>query len=171
MIRTDCVNNLSHWNSYWPALWEALEATTGPVLEFGMGDGSTQKLHDYCRFKGRSLFSYDFNAEWANKFIHLNDSNHRLEYVQDWDNVVEKHRDQVGVLFSDESPGERRKLNIAMFCNTAQIIVAHDTEPLSDHGYRVSLVTPLFKYHKTDKSFVAHATAFSNFIDVTKWQL
>lgn len=168
MIRTDFVNNLSHWNSYWPILWESLEATTGPVLEFGMGDGSTQKLHDYCQWKGRSLFSYDYNSEWANKYMHLNDSNHKLEYVQDWDNVIEKHRGEIGVLFSDESPGHQRKNNIAMFSQTAQIIVAHDTEPSSDHGYRISLVRPLFKYIKHHEFPGASSTAFSNFIDISK---
>ena len=171
MEKSNFVNDLSHWNSYWPLLWKALEETTGPVLEFGMGDGSTKKLHDYCQARGRSLFSYDYNNEWAQKFMHLNDTNHKLEYVQDWDNVTEKHREEIGVLFVDHSPGEHRKYEIAMFCNSAKIIIAHDTEKESDHGYRVSLVDPLFKYKKHDTSFVARATAYSNFIDVTQWIL
>jgi hypothetical protein len=169
MTKENFTANVSYWDSYKPLLWGALEATTGDVLEFGCGDGSTKLLHEYCKEKGRNLFSYESDKEWFQKFEHLNCDFHKVEYVEDWDNTVEKHRLGVGVIFIDHAPGERRKYDIALFCNLSQIIVSHDTEQESDHGYRMSLAWPLFKYLKWDKTFVAHATAASNFIDVSKW--
>lgn len=172
MNKGQFVHDVSHWNSYLPLLWLALEETKGDVIELGMGDGSTAKLHEYCRSNSRKLFSYESNEEWYRKFEKLNTVDHRLEYVgHNWQPMIENHRGPIGVLFSDEAPGEMRKYNISMFCNTAQIIVAHDTEPSNDGGYKFSLVKPLFKYIKHYQHEGADATAFSNFIDVSKWVL
>lgn len=175
MIRTDCVNNLSHWDSYWVALWEALEATTGDVIELGMGHGSTQKLHDYCLSEGRNLYSYESNLGWFQKFEHLTGPHHRLVCVHDnWQVMLEEERkrnDHIGVLFSDEAVGEMRKYNISMFCNLAEIVIAHDFEESSDGGYKFSLVKPLFKYVKLHSFPGASTGAMSNFIDVSKWVL
>jgi hypothetical protein len=171
-MRHRFIDNLSHWNSYLPLLWEALESTKGDVIELGMGDGSTEKLHEYCRQNSRKLFSYESNEAWYRKFEKLNTVDHRLEYVgPNWQPMIENHRGEVGVLFSDEAPGEMRKYNISMFCNIAQVIVAHDTEPSNDGGYKFSLIKPLFKYIKHFQFQGADATAFSNFIDVTKWSI
>lgn len=174
MTKEQFIGQISHWDSHRPLLWQALEATEGHVIEMGMGHGSTQQLHDYCQDRGRMLFSYENNKEWLGKFTHLRSGSHYIEFVDDWDNVIQKHRETwaisgTQVVFIDHAPGERRKYDIAMFCNTARIIVAHDTEPGSDHGYRVSLAAPLFKYRKDFTDFPAHAAAFSNFINVSEW--
>jgi hypothetical protein len=186
------ISNLSYWNSYLPLLWLALENTQGDVIELGVGDGSTQKLRDYCSEYKRSLFSYESNKEWYGKFafqgcdwpdFHINARSAwcNLKYVgNNWDQLHEhwahlqylaSNTRKLGVLFSDESPGEMRKYNISMFCNTAQIVVVHDSEQGNDHGYKLSLVAPLFKYRKDFEYPGASATAFSNFIDVSKWVL
>jgi hypothetical protein len=172
MTKQQFIEGMDSWSSHLPLLWEALEATQGEVIELGIGFGSTPKLHEYCKEKKRSLFSYENNIEWYRKFEHLRTSTHAIEFTQNWMEPIERHRYSVGLVFSDESPGEIRKYNIAMFCNTAQIIVAHDSEKENRVGYRYDLVTPLFKYHVN----VSHipgpdAAAFSNFVDVTKWSV
>lgn len=174
MTSEQFTSNLSHWNSYLPLLWLALENTEGDVIELGMGDGSTRKLAEYCNSTQRKLFSYESNKEWFYKFDPMQSANHRLEYVGDnWQILYDQqsHNKNIGVLFSDEAPGEMRKYNISMFCNTAKIIVVHDSEPGNDHGYKLSLIRPLFKYSKDFEYPGANATAFSNFIDVTKWSV
>lgn len=164
------VHDVTYWNSYLPLLWEALEHTSGDVIELGMGEGSTEKLHEYCRIKRRKLFSYESDLWWYRKFEQYRTEWHDIEYVGDnWTPMIERHRGPVGVLFSDEAPGEMRKFNVSMFCNTAQVVVVHDSEPGSDHGYKFSLVRPLFKYSLDFDFTGANATAFSNFIDVSKW--
>jgi hypothetical protein len=170
MTKEYFLRDLEGWNSHLPLLWEALQATQGEVIELGIGDGSTLKLHEVC--KDRKLYSYENNIDWYRKFEFLRDRNHAIEFTNNWMEPIERHRYTIGVLFSDESPGEIRKYNIAMFCNTAQVIVAHDSEAKSNVGYRYDLVKPLFKYHiQHEHESGTHTAAFSNLIDVGKWVL
>lgn len=168
--REQFISNLSHWNSYLPLLWDAVEHTEGDIIELGIGDGSTEKLHEYCLRNDRRLFSYESDLEWYRKFESYRTGHHSIEYVgSNWQPMIERHREPIGVIFSDEAPGEMRKYNIAMFCNTAQVIIAHDAEESNDHGYKFSLIKPLFKYHKLHDFPGASTIALSNFIDVSKW--
>lgn len=170
MTKEFFISGIDAYSSHLPVLWQALEATQGEVVELGMGFGSTPKLHEVC--KDRHLFSYENNIEWYRKFEHLRSSKHSVEYTQNWMEPIERHRYQIGVLFSDEQPGELRKYNIAMFCNLAQVVVAHDSQPEAEGGYKYSLVKPLFKYHKHFEHESGTDTAvLSNFIDVTKWEI
>lgn len=171
MTREQFISDLSPWNSYLPLLWEALENTDGDIIELGIGEGSTEKLHNYTYFKHRRLFSYESNLIFYRNFEPLRGTSyHSIEYVgSNWQTMIECHRKPIGVLFSDEAPGEMRKYNIAMFCNLAQVVVAHDAEESNDHGYKFSLVKPLFKYHKLHDFPGASTIALSNFIDVSKW--
>lgn len=170
MSREWFIDGLNAWNSYLPLLWQALECTEGEVIELGMGNDSTLKLHEVC--KDRHLYSYENNLEWYRKFEHLRNGKHSIEFTQNWMEPIERHRYTVGVLFSDEAPGEYRKYNIAMFCNTAKVIVCHDAEPENAVGYRFDLVKPLFKYHKHyEHPSGTDAAAFSNFIDVSRWDV
>jgi len=172
MTREHFISDLSHWNSYLPLLYHALENTTGDVIECGVGDGSTLKLDEYCKLAGRKLYSYESDKEWFFKFDRLQSAHHRLEWVgHNWQILHEAHRQPIGLLFTDEAPGEMRKYNISMFCNLAQVIVAHDAEPSNDGGYKYSLVKPLFKYTLLHEFPGASTAAFSNFIDVSKWVL
>jgi len=170
MTREQFVSNLSYWNSYLPLLWEALQNTDGEVIELGIGDGSTLKLHEYCQKNGRKLSSYESDLTFYKQFENLISNNHHIEYIgNNWEPMIEQHRKPIGVLFSDEAPGEMRKYNISMFCNTAQVIVAHDAEPNNDGGYKYSFLKPLFKYSILHEYPGASTAAFSNFIDVSKW--
>lgn len=170
MTHEKFLTDLSYWNSFLPLLWEALENTTGDVIELGIGPGSTQKLHDYCQEKGRKLYSYETDYDWYKQFEHLINDNHKIECVRsNWQVMIEAHRNHVGVLFSDEAPGEMRKYNIAMFCNLADAVIVHDAEQSNDGGYKLSLVSPLFKYHKLHDFPGASTAALSNFIKVNEW--
>jgi hypothetical protein len=172
MTKEQFIGTYSFWDSYKPLLWEALQHTTGDVVELGMGDGSTEKLHDYCKNDGRLLYSYESNLEWYRKFEKHRTYRHTLEYVgNNWEVLLERHREPIGVLFSDEAPGEMRKYNISMFATLAKVIVAHDAEPSNDHAYRFSWVKCLFKYHKLHEFPGASTIVFSNFIDVSKWSV
>jgi hypothetical protein len=172
MTKEQFIGYYTGWDSYKPLLWEALESTTGDVIELGIGRGSTEALHKYCESRNRKLFSYESNHEYFNEYKFLRSENHSIEYVgTNWQLMQEAHRNPIGVLFSDEAPGEMRKYNISMFCNLAQVIVAHDSEDYSDHGYKFSLVKPLFKFVKSVEEFRTGTTAFSNFIDVSKWNV
>lgn len=171
MTRDEFISGMDDYSSHLPLLWEALEATEGEVIELGIGNGSTPKLHEYCKQRKRSLFSYENDLEWYRKFEHLRTPTHAIEFTRNWVEPIERHRYTIGVLFSDERPGEVRKYNIAMFCNTAQVVIAHDSEKRNNIGYRYDLVHPLFKYHVNHVGEGPETSAFSNFIDVTKWKI
>ena len=49
------------------------------------------------------------------------------------------------------------------------IVVAHDTEPAADYGYKMRQHFPKFRYIVEVRTSDAWATALSNTIDVTEW--
>lgn len=168
MTKETFLNGVQNWNNHLYLLWPALEATTGEVVEMGMGHGSTQQLHDYCLDRGRQLFSYESDPEWADKFMHLVDGGaHSLKVLRDWDEVHAAHPSP-DVILIDHAPGERRKFDIALFANSAKIIVVHDTEPAADHGYKMRAELEKFKYRNDFVSAGAWSTSVSNFINVSK---
>jgi len=179
MTREQFISGYENWDNYKPLLWEGLELTSDIIIEMGVGKGSTQLLHDYAKENERDLFSYDSNPNWINEFMHLGDDLHKLKHVQiqsgqykmpDWDQVYRNHHfgEDIGLIFIDHAPGERRKVDIALFANKAQIIVAHDTEPSADHGYGMRAEIAKFKYWRDFETPGAWTSIMSNFVDVTK---
>ena len=49
-------------------LYEAVQRTTGPVIEFGCGEGSTVMLHEVCKDQNRRLVSVDNNPSWLSRY-------------------------------------------------------------------------------------------------------
>lgn len=167
MTREQFIGAPENWDNHRFMLWEALEATTGTVIEMGVGKGSTLQLHDYCKANGRKLYSYEYDFEWFKKYKHLNSEDHQVIWVDnDWD-MVNRDHSECDVLFIDHSPGERRKEDIKLFFNKAKIIVAHDTEPSADFGYQMREPLSMYKYMKDHEAPGAWTTAVSNEIDVT----
>lgn len=161
MTREAFIGELDNWCSHRPALWDALQLTTGKVIELGMGYGSTLQLREYCAQKERILVSYESDEWWV---MALQNESSKSVLVTDWDDV------DLGcsLLFIDHAPGERRKIDIARAAFIAEIIVAHDTEISADHGYQMRDALKTFKYMKDYETSGAWTTMVSNFIDVTK---
>jgi len=168
MTAHEFIGEFENWDNHRPLLWLALESTSGNVVELGVGKGSTEQLHKYCEARQRRLYSYENNARWFENFKKYRSHIHEVSLIQKWD-VVDQSHGQVDVVFIDHAPGERRHVDVERFKDKAKIIVCHDTEPSSDHGYQFSKVFPLFKYRVDFKSNAAWATAVSNHIDVSKW--
>lgn len=163
MTKEEFATITSNYDSHRPLLWEALEATKGLVIELGCGYGSTPFLWAYCQAKGRVLLSYENNREWFDK---MRSEFPHIQLVKDWDKV----RLASEVLFIDHAPGERRKVDIARAVDSANIIIAHDTEPAADHGYQMRGELEKYAYMIDYKTDGAWATAVSNSIDVTKFK-
>lgn len=164
MTREDFLKGVTNFDNHRHLLWEALEMTEdiqGPVVEMGMGNGSTPFLASYCATRNRQFFSYENNLEWFEK---CRDFHPNTFHLTDWDIVAEKHLTP-SVLFLDHAPGERRKIDLANFAMRARIIVIHDSEIAADHGYQMRQHIPLFKYWKDWKSDGAWASMASNFIE------
>lgn len=174
MTRDHFLIGVGNWANHRFLLWDALEATQGDVIEMGCGDGSTPWLAQYCSDEGRKLFSYEGNQEWYNRMRQYEDRDFKINLLKDadinssiWDHVAATHPNPAVVLI-DHAPGERRKIDVGLFLNKAQIVVMHDTEPAADHGYQMRQFKAKFKYWVDHKSEGAWASMASNFIDVTK---
>jgi hypothetical protein len=151
---------IANWMSHRPLLWYALEQTTGPVLEMGMGIGSTELLHDYCKIRGRRLVSCDSSLDWMNHFTHLRSELHDIRHVADWDTL-----DVTGfsVVLVDHAPGERRWID-AIRVKDSDYVVIHDTETVSDgtRGYLMDRAFPHYAHRRDYKEYPAWATILSN---------
>lgn len=64
--------NFSHrtdtFGTHQPVLFEIVKKTTGPIIEFGCGNSSTDLLHEMCREQHRLLISIDDDKEWLQKY-------------------------------------------------------------------------------------------------------
>lgn len=166
--------------SYYPLLYKALQETNhtrGSIVEMGCGHGSTPLLHDYAMRYKRNLFSYETEKEWIEKFEGTANEYHKFYLLcrECW-NVCSNTNPNPAVVFIDHAPGERRKEDLLLFKNQADIIVIHDTEPTGAGDYRVRPLFIQFKYVVEVMSNApnpheagAWATALSNKIDITKW--
>lgn len=161
MTEKTFLEGVKNWDNHRPLLWLALEATKThekPVLEMGCGDGSTPYLKGYCDKNNRTLISYDYNKEWADKYNAI--------HVEDWDSI---EHDNYSVVLIDHSPGERRYLDIIKLCNSCEYMIIHDSEPAAT-GYMLDKIWNLFKYRCDLKTDGAWATVVSNVNDVTEWK-
>ena len=151
---------LSGDNHHRLLLWEALKETTGKVVEFGSGHGSTKYLRKYCEDNKREFETYDNGKEWAKL--------HGSTYVpnNEWDKVKTKG----DVILIDHAPGEQRHIDIINRKDDFTIFVIHDSEPTGAGDYKFERVWGLFKYRVDVKTEGAWATAVSNTVDVTKWK-
>lgn len=166
MTKSEFTHITSNYDSHRPLLWAALEATTGLVVEMGCGYGSTPFLFEYCQERNRKLVSYENNQEWYDK---MKGQYPHIEFTKNWDFVP--LRPTPSVLFIDHAPGERRKVDLYRFSDVAKIIVVHDSEPAADHGYKMRATLKRFKYLIDYETDGAWASAVSNFMDVTKWDI
>ena len=128
-----------------------------------MGNYSTQLLHSTDRL----VMSYDTNNEWFSKF---NIPNKSLVRPDEWVALMKHAKPFASVIFIDQAPGEIREKCIAELSNGFNgIIVAHDTEPAADYGYKMRQHFSKFKYKVEVKTDDAWATALSNEIDIEDW--
>jgi len=158
----------SDYNSHRPLLKAALmNITEGTIIEFGMGEGSTELLSMAAKDQERRFISYENNPEWYAKFVHLHSPYNNLKFVTDWDKarVVD-----CAILFVDHAPGERRKVEIERFKGHAKVIVVHDTEPAADYVYGMSTILGSFKYRlDLVKEGVPMTTVVSDTVNVSGW--
>ncbi len=181
MAQNKFLENINDWNNHAYLLYLALQETkTGTVLELGCGDGSTQRLHDYCKTRRRMLHSFDWDENWINKYKHMETARHLFHYVdKKWELAKEICPDPTVVLV-DHSPGERRVVDIRSFCDINGILVIHDTQPQpTAASYGFEMIWSYFKYKVDLTCPMNHevnpphnrtwASAVSNHYDVTKW--
>ena len=97
-----------------------------------------------------------------------------MRFIRNWDDVYQNCINEIAwpsVLFIDHAPGERRRVDIVRFAEAAEIIIAHDTEPKADHGYKMRAELAKFRYQVDYETSGAWPTAVSNTIDISRWPI
>ena len=150
-----------------PVLKFALERTTGAVLELGVGHNSTPIIHETGLVFGRDIISVDNNLEWLKKFV-VKSKRHAFMHVESWDQVPYE-QGKWGLAFVDQSPGAARAPSIRSLAWSAQVIVAHDSEPEEDRCYQYSTIRHLFLYSQDWTLLKPHTLILSNYVDVSRW--
>ena len=117
------------WGSHLPMLAACVAATSGDVLELGVGDFSTPVLHALCGATGRNLVSVEDDMAWCHKLA--------LRFTtQDWHKFYNNPYDDFhrgfpnrnwSVALIDNSPGgERRAKDFILLLPRTEWVVVHD---------------------------------------------
>lgn len=156
------LSEFNNWSNHRSLLLLSLTLTSGRVLEYGSGDGSTPYIREFCKEHGRRFYSLESNIEWAERMGSI--------HVPNWHVTDEWFK--CGVAFVDLAPGEDRVYAIEKLKDKADIIVIHDTEEGGAGDYKFDRIWHLFKYrlnyNKTGGG--AGATAVSNKIDLNQFR-
>ena len=128
-----------------PALLKALEISTGPVLELGCGDGSTELLHKYCKKHNRELISVESDYDWMSPYIEkFNSTDHKFRYTNDWatisDEMSGKHW---GLVFIDQNSWDGRAYSFKKLQDSADYLVLHDCDYFPINGLLGKEISPL----------------------------
>ena len=154
------------FGTHFPVLIKMVEMTDGPILELGMGLNSSLFLHWACYLSKRKLVSYESYRECYKFFKNLNNEYHQVSWVRDgdWDKIDVLDHWSV-VLVDHES--DRRTKEIERLANSADYIIAHDSEGRNDKSYKYSQIYPLFKYRYNFTRARPHTVVLSNFKELS----
>lgn len=154
------------WSTHQPVLYAAATSTTGPIIEFGCGYGSTDLLHEICEKEGRTLITLDDDLEWLNKFAQKylgqgynadNSGWHQFYYVpgkklndpdnpSHWVNFMDQFELlstlNFGVCFIDQSPWLARYEALKRMKDRARYVVVHDSDYLLAAGHFGKTIRP-----------------------------
>lgn len=108
-------------------------ARPGPVLEIGVGRGSSSLLVELCRAMGRDLVGLDSDASWLLKMADLEYPT--LIHMPSWDDLPAwlegpprfGKASPWSVIFIDHGPGEARLPVLKMVRGYSEHVVIHDT--------------------------------------------
>ncbi len=145
-----------HFCTHQPVLYEIAMRTTGAIIEFGCGNGSTDLLHEICKQTGRILITVEDDLVWMQKFTDKyrgdgysedNSGWHKFFYIPGkYDHENPKHwidfMDSCELLqtmdfdlcFIDQNPLLARYETIKRFKDRAKYIILHDCDHFAYHG-------------------------------------
>lgn len=127
--------DLAPYSSHLPALWNALNASTGAIVEFGMGLGSTPALCAFSKMAMRPLLSFETEEKFFRAHVCSNPLHRkRLEGAYAFAEEPLSEFPHFGVLFIDHVT-ERRALEIEKYASRSLIVVAHDWGFQEAFGY------------------------------------
>lgn len=192
MDRIGFLRDITGWNSHRRLLFVALELALGrnrmelvcerpAIVECGIGFGSTVVLHDFAVAYGWDLWSLDNDPEWLNRFWMLAGPRHHFippahtQNIPEWQSMIGEALDRIRLgggspVFAlvDQAPAEARSPAIDQLREAGlPLIVVHDTEPQSEHGYKMADAMGRFRFRRDDANTGTWTTLLSDTIDVS----
>jgi len=164
------VNVGKGWSSHMWMLYETIINSSGTVIEFGCGIGSTPFLHWMCKGFGRKLITYESEEQFYLYAKQFQSKMHRIVKVNDWMTDV-NIKDRAGVILIDHAVPQKdytwgyRGRDVVRFKDSAEFLVLHDTEEPDTYGYTEEMYSN-FKYRFDWKECRPWATVLSNFKDL-----
>ena len=150
--------------SHLPILIRVIEASQGDMMEIGTGYYSTPIFHLMAQMTERHCYSYENNPEWYEKAKKYESEYHHIILIDDWNKLPSGKR--WGIVFVDQSPSQSRRVAIAKYANSADYIVAHDSEIDRQPLYHLERTLLTFKYRFDYKKLVPNTSVVSNFYDL-----
>lgn len=152
------------YGTHLPLLIKVVGASTGPVLELGIGTNSTPVLHRLCAEQGRLVVSCDTDVNYIERLgPEYSDKFHEFYWIEDWDKAdIEK---PWGVVLVDHRPARRRYRDAARVAPFSEFTVCHDTELHRDRFYRWQRAFRHYKF-RFDDDGDPRTTVLSNFHDL-----
>ena len=134
--------NASAYFTHQPVLVSVLRATQGPVLELGMGYGSTPLLHELCSTRKRLVVSVEAEAQWFAQFKGHANPFHQLLKVAQWDTSFfnDLAAPAWSVVFVDQGLWQNRIEAVAFFRDKADFLVLHDSDWFASNATPVASV-------------------------------
>lgn len=160
------------YSSHLPVLMEAINRSTGDVLELGPGVFSTPVLHWMCQAKKRNLLTIENDKKWY-RFCkqYYETPLHKFLYVANWDECKDVINKKWDVVLVDHSPSERRIVEISQLANLANYLVIHDSDLRNEFRYHYSEIYPLFKYRFNFDQADYSTVLLSNFVDLKNFTI
>ena len=165
------------YSTFLPVLMEAMNRTTGDVLELGPGVFSTPVLHWMCKTKKRGLVTIENNEMWFNfcrkyyVFGHRDPVHHRFIFTKNWDDADREICKAWDVALVDHSPSDRRVVEIRKLANLAKYIIIHDADEKNEPNYHYSTIFPLFKYRYDFTEADPKTIVLSNLVDLKDFKV
>jgi len=157
--------SLHDWATHLPVIIKMLDRSQPEkLLELGSGDFSSVLIHEYVTgHPTRHLTSLEHDQKWIEGLGWLNNRNHTLQYVPNWDYT--KLNGPWDFVFIDQAPEEDRIPALAYFADKSKIVALHD----NNYEDRYAKHYHLYKYIVHHRVFRFNTSIFSNTVDITKW--
>jgi hypothetical protein len=108
-----------------------INKTSGDIIEFGTGHGSTGFILDIIKNTNRKLISLENNKVWLNqmKSLYKSNDNHKYIFVEDWETTINSlDKNAYSIVFIDQNPWIARQWTMDYFKDTADYVIIHDVD-------------------------------------------
>jgi predicted O-methyltransferase YrrM len=150
------------WATHLPVLCRILDKYQPKrILELGAGDFSTVVFNSYVAGESaRRCLTLENNPEWLTALSWMENPQHSLRQVKDWESPEPDFFDLVLI---DQAPEESRKLSLLQYAQSAGIVVLHDAQ----WSVRYAEHFTAYQYHVQDARYEMQTAVLSNHVDVT----